>query len=108
MKLVPGIALFAIGIAAAASAQAQLVADGITYTLTETSAGPLTDSFSLSITGINAPADTEQGRYGVQSFAFTTPSGFVSATAPTGFTYAVAGSTRPDATAQGHSSVSRA
>ncbi len=86
MKWVPGVALLAIGIAATLPAQAQLVADGITYTLAETSSGPLTDSFSLSIAGINGPADTELGRYGVQSFAFTTPSGFVSATAPTGFT----------------------
>ncbi len=86
VKLVPAVALLGMAIAAA-PAQAQLVADGVTYTLTETLATPTTDMFSLSITGINGATDTEQGRYGVQSFAFTTPTGFVSATAPGGFTY---------------------
>jgi hypothetical protein len=86
IKLVPAVALLGMAIAAA-PAQAQLVADGVIYTLTETSTAPTTDTFSLSITDINGPTDTEQGRYGVQSFAFTTPAGFVSATAPSGFAY---------------------
>jgi hypothetical protein len=43
-----GAALLAIGVIAAAPAHASLVADGITYTLTETStANPLTDHFVL-------------------------------------------------------------
>jgi len=51
-------------------AHAQLTADGITYTLTETVVNPATDAFTLNITGINAVhTDTEGGRYGVQSFA---------------------------------------
>jgi PEP-CTERM motif len=70
-----------------ATAHASLIDDGITYTLTETTTGSaLTDQFTLSITGINGPSDTEGGRYGVQSFAFNNPSNFASALAPTGFT----------------------
>lgn len=48
-----------------------LTADGITYSLDET---PLTSTqaqFTLDITGINAASDTEGGRYGVNSIAFT-------------------------------------
>jgi hypothetical protein len=71
----------------AAGAHASLIRDGITYTLTETTTGSaLTDQFTLSISGINGPSDTEGGRYGVQSFAFNTPSNFGSALAPSGFT----------------------
>jgi hypothetical protein len=71
----------------AAAAHASLIHDGITYTLTETTTGSaLTNQFTLSITGINGPSDTEGGRYGVQSFAFNNPSNFASAQAPTGFT----------------------
>jgi hypothetical protein len=73
-------------------AKASLVADGITYTLTETTtANPLTDQFTLGITGINGASDTEKGRFGVQSFAFTQPTNFVLATAPTGFTESLGG-----------------
>jgi hypothetical protein len=73
---------------AAMPAQASLIDNGITYTLTETTtADPQIDLFTLGISGINGPSDTEGGRYGVQSFAFNPPSGFVSATAPAGFTY---------------------
>src|SRR5262249_45496054 len=68
-----------------------LTADGITYVLQATS--PLnatTVSFDLQVTGINGPADTEGGRFGVQSFAFNNiPGGtgnFSSATGPAGFT----------------------
>lgn len=71
----------------AVGARASLIADGITYTLFESATGnPLTDQFTLNISGINGPSDTEGGRYGVQSFAFTQPSNFASATAPSGFT----------------------
>jgi hypothetical protein len=70
----------------AAPANASLISNGVTYTLTQaTTADPLTNQFTLSITGINAATDTEGGRYGVESFAFTQPSGFISAAAPTGF-----------------------
>ena len=70
------------------AAHASLVADGITYTLTETAtASSTTDQFMLGISGINGSLDTEGGRYGVQSFAFTQPTNFSSATAPSGFTY---------------------
>jgi len=70
-----------------AAAHASLIDDGITYTLTETTTGSaLTNQFTLSITGINGPSDTEGGRYGVQSFGFNNPGNFGSATAPSGFT----------------------
>jgi hypothetical protein len=72
-------------------AKASLVADGVTYSLTETTLTSTTDQFTLGITGINGGSDTEKGRYGVQSFAFTTPTNFVSATAPSGFTYLTGG-----------------
>lgn len=64
-----------------------LTADGLTYTLTAfTTANPDVDNFALTISGINATTDTEGGRYGVLALAFNEPSGFVSATAPSGFT----------------------
>jgi len=80
-----------LGVAAAwmsaSPAHASLIDHGITYTLTEsTTADPLINLFTLSITGINGPSDTEGGRYGVESFAFNRPTGFISATAPAGFT----------------------
>jgi len=71
---------------ASAPAQAQLVADGITYTLTEMVVSPTMDDFTLSITGINGTADTEMGRSGVQSFAFNDEGSGWSITAPAGFT----------------------
>jgi hypothetical protein len=73
------------------SAKASLVASGVTYSLTETSLSSTTDQFTLDITGINGASDTEKGRYGVQSFAFNPPTNFVSALAPTGFTYMAGG-----------------
>ncbi len=70
-----------------AGAHASLIADGITYTLSESAtANPLTDQFTLNIAGINGPSDTEGGRYGVQSFALNQPSNFASSAAPSGFT----------------------
>ena len=75
-----------------AGARASLIADGLTYTLTESAtANPLTDQFTLNIAGINGPSDTEGGRYGVQSFAFNQPSNFASALAPAGFTESIGG-----------------
>jgi PEP-CTERM motif len=74
---------------AATPAQASLIANGITYTLTEsTTANPLTNQFVLSISGINGASDTEGGRSGVNALAFTKPSNFASAamiSPPTGF-----------------------
>src|SRR5262249_49412312 len=80
----------AIAIVAATSAQASLVADGVTYTLFETIISPTEDMFTLEITGINAAADTEGGRYGVGSIAFNLPSKFVSASL-SGFTFVMGG-----------------
>src|SRR5215469_10579046 len=71
---------------AAAPAQAQLVADGITYTLTETVVSPTMDDFTLGIKGINGTADTEGGRFGVESFAFNNEGTGWTVTPPTGFT----------------------
>lgn len=80
-----------VGILGASPAHADLIADGITYSLTESTVNATTDQFTLGITGINGPSDTEGGRSGVQSFAFTQPANFSSATAPTGFTTIVGG-----------------
>lgn len=77
--------------AIAMPAHAALVADGITYTLLQDTTGLLTDSYTLTITGINAPSDTEGGRYGVASFAFNQPTGYVSATQPAGWSYTLGG-----------------
>lgn len=67
-------------------AHASLIADGITYTLSDNgSAGASGEQFTLGITGINGPSDTEGGRYGVQSFAFNLPTNYLDATAPSGF-----------------------
>jgi PEP-CTERM motif len=71
---------------ASAPAQAQLVADGVTYTLTEMVVSPTMDDFTLAITGINGPTDTEMGRSGVQSFAFNDEGTGWTITAPAGFT----------------------
>lgn len=69
------------------SAHATLIDQGITYNLVESATGdPLTDQFTLTISGINATTDQEGGRYGVESFAFNPPKQFASAAAPTGFT----------------------
>jgi hypothetical protein len=75
-------------IVAASPAHASLVADGVTYTLFETTtANPLVDNFDLNITGINGPTDTEGlGRSGVESFAFGTIPNISTITAPAGFT----------------------
>jgi hypothetical protein len=57
-----------------------LIADGVTYTLTESTTGdPLTDRFVLDISGINGASDTEGGRSGVNALAFNTPANFSTA-----------------------------
>lgn len=75
----------------AAPAGAALIADGITYTLTESATGnPLVNEFTLTITGINAATDTEGGRSGVNAIAFTRPANFSTAvmvTPPSGYVF---------------------
>jgi hypothetical protein len=71
---------------AASPAHANLIADGITYSLSESTLTATTDQFTLGITGINGASDTEKGRFGVQSLAFNPPTDFASATPPSGFT----------------------
>src|SRR5215471_555215 len=72
-------------------ARADLIADGIDYSLSEAStANPLVDRFTLTITGINAGTDTEGGRSGVNAIALNTPANFATATMitpPTGYTF---------------------
>jgi hypothetical protein len=74
-------------VVAAMPAKATLIGEGLTYTLTLISAPGATESFELKITGINQPGvDAECcGRFGVQSFSFTTPPNFITATPPGGF-----------------------
>ena len=72
---------------AASAAHADLIADGVTYSLSATTLASTTDQFTLTITGINGAADTEAGRYGFEAIAFSLPTQFSSATAVTsGFT----------------------
>lgn len=82
---VAGVAV-AVTLVAAAPARAQLVNNGITYTLTESVVNPTTDDFTLGITGINGTADSEGGRFGVQSFSFNDEGSGWTITPPTGFT----------------------
>jgi len=77
----------AAAVCSLASAPAQALTDfGVTYTLTETVVTPTMDDFTLAITGINGPADTEMGRSGVQSFAFNDEGTGWTVTPPSGFT----------------------
>jgi hypothetical protein len=62
-----------IALSAGAPSWASLIADGVTYTLYEAVLSPTEDEFTLVITGINGPADTEGGRYGVNSLALSQP-----------------------------------
>jgi hypothetical protein len=72
---------------AASAAHADLIANGVTYSLSATPLSPTKDEFTLTITGINGAADTEGGRYGFDAIAFNLPAHFSSATAITpGFT----------------------
>jgi hypothetical protein len=87
-----GFAAVAITAALAATpAQASLIANGITYTLTESTTGnPLTNEFVLGISGINGASDTEGGRSGINAIAFTRPSNFSTAvmiSPPSGYNF---------------------
>jgi hypothetical protein len=62
-----------IALSAGAPSWASLIADGVTYTLYEGVLSPTTDEFTLVVTGINSASDTEGGRYGVNSLAFSEP-----------------------------------
>jgi len=65
----------------ASPAHAVLTVEGITYTLTEANtADPLTDRFTLSITGINGATDPKPTRTGIDAIAFNQPAGFTTAT----------------------------
>jgi len=55
----------AIVLCAGAPSRASLIADGLTYTLFETTLSSTEDQFTLDITGINGTSDTEGSRYGV-------------------------------------------
>ena len=82
----------ALAIFAGAPASASVIADGVTYTLFETSLSPTEDQFTLEITGINGPTDTEGSRYGVNSLAFTEPApGSVVTGSMTGFAFMTGG-----------------
>jgi len=85
--------LGAIALAAGAPSWAfSLTADGVTYTLFETSLSPTVDQFTLEITGINGPSDSEGSRYGVNSLAFTEPvPGSVTTGSMTGFAFMLGG-----------------
>jgi hypothetical protein len=86
MTLAGAGAMFVAGTGLIATpAHAQLVADGITYTLTETVVNPTMDDFTLSITGINGTTDAEGNRFGVQSFSFNNEGTGWTITPPTGF-----------------------
>jgi hypothetical protein len=82
-----------IAIAACAPSWGSLVADGLTYTLLESALSPTEDQFTLEITGINGPTDTEGSRYGVNSIAFTetSPAGSVVSGSLAGFTFMTGG-----------------
>jgi hypothetical protein len=74
----PALAVAAF-IAATPVQASTLIADGITYSLTATSLNATTNEFTLLITGINAAADIEKGRSGVNGIAFSLPNHFESA-----------------------------
>jgi hypothetical protein len=84
--------LGAVAISAGAPSWASLVADGVTYTLFESTLSPTEDQFTLDITGINGPSDTEGGRFGVNSFALSQPTpGSVAGGSLPGFTFMTGG-----------------
>lgn len=76
---------------------ADLVADGITYNLTENSisADGLTAFFTLIVSGENTASDTEGGRTGINAIAFNQPApGTVTSgvmTSPSGFSFSLGG-----------------
>jgi PEP-CTERM motif len=61
-----------------------ITADGLTYTLSDSNPTGTTDTFTLTITGINSASDTEGGRAQINAFALTQPANFVSASNATG------------------------
>jgi hypothetical protein len=89
-------ALTAALLLASTSAHA-LVADGVTYTLTENSItnGGKTASFTLTISGENTASDTEGGRTGINAIAFNQPApGTVTTgvmSSPSGFQFILGG-----------------
>lgn len=84
--------LGAVALSAGAPSWASLVADGVTYSLLETTLTPTEDQFTLQITGINGSSDTEGGRYGVNSIAFTEPTpGSVTTGSLPGFAFMTGG-----------------
>ena len=91
MRISTALAVSAVALLAALPAKADLIADGIDYSLSQaTTANPLVDRFTLTITGINGPSDTEGGRSGVNAIAFNTTPNFVSAamvSPPSGYTF---------------------
>ena len=81
-----------IALSTGAPSWAALIADGVTYTLFETTLGPTEDLFTLDITGINGPSDTEGSRYGVNSLALSEPiPGSVVSGSMSGFTFMTGG-----------------
>jgi hypothetical protein len=83
------------GVVVATPAHASLIADGVTYTLTESTTGdPLTDRFVLDISGVNGASDTEGGRSGVNALAFNEPANFSTAlmiAPPSSYTFILGG-----------------
>jgi hypothetical protein len=79
------------------TAEAALIADGVTYQLeTQATANPLTNLFALVITGENTLSDTEGGRTGINAIAFTNPTtgtvtGGTMISPPSGFTFVSGG-----------------
>ncbi len=84
-------ALAGLGLLAALPAQAATF-QGVEYILTGeyTTAAHNEASFTLTISGINGAGDLEGGRYGVNAYAFSLPTGFSTASSP-GFTLEVGG-----------------
>lgn len=85
VRLGVGVAIAFLAVIGASSADAGLVADGVTYNLFETPLTATTAQFDLNIAGINGPSDTEGARSGVEAFALTPPANFSGATL-SGFT----------------------
>lgn len=80
----------------ASTARADLIADGVTYSLTDTTISSTSKSstaqFTLTITGINGATDTEGGRYGFDAVAFNPPNNYSGAQSITpGFTLMLGG-----------------
>jgi len=81
MKALGSAATAALLLLAPFPASAVLTVEGITYTLTEANtADPLTDRFTLSISGINGATDPKPTRTGIDAIAFNQPTGFTTAT----------------------------